>query len=202
MMATVRGTAGDNPPDLRMLAITLRYAVFALARHRRARASPCSGWPRVAVDPALVLPLGIAAAAAAYWLSLVAGRALVCPRCSIAASTVAACSPCAGPGAWPTGPPLRGAVAPVAGHRRAARGDAVRREPRRPRPASSCSTPRALRHRLPRRPHPRADPRLSAAGARGVRASRSATTSGPTSCARPRCAGRRSIPTTRSTAST
>jgi hypothetical protein len=36
-------------------------------------------WPRARVDPALVLPLGAAQAAAAYWLALVAGRPWLFP---------------------------------------------------------------------------------------------------------------------------
>ena len=53
---------------------TVRFALFArLCAIAGGPGSPCSGWPGCAVDPALVVPLGTAAAAGAYWLSLVAG---------------------------------------------------------------------------------------------------------------------------------
>lgn len=78
MVARVGGKDGDNPQHHRMLALALRYSAFAvlavigpgLALQRVAR---------VAVDNSLVLPLGLAFTAGAFWLSLVAGTPWIYP---------------------------------------------------------------------------------------------------------------------------
>src|SRR5688500_222054 len=93
-----------------MLLATLRYAVFALV----AIAGPgiaVQRLARVAVDPALVLPLGIAATAGAYWLSLVLGLAWVYPLIVGGFAVVLL----AGRRPWTLvdRPSLRGAIAPV-----------------------------------------------------------------------------------------
>ena len=93
-----------------MALATLRFAIFALfailgpgvALQRLAR---------VAVDPALVVPLGTAAAAGAYWLSLVSGQPWAFPALVVA--MLAAGVP-GGPFRRAEGPSLRGALAPVA----------------------------------------------------------------------------------------
>ena len=94
-----------------MIAATLRYALFALL----AIGGPGIAIQRiagVAVDPALVLPLGMAATAGAYWLSLVTGVPWLYPL------LVAALSLCVliprRPFVLVPGPPLRGALLPVA----------------------------------------------------------------------------------------
>src|SRR5688572_8870457 len=94
-----------------MLFATLRYAVFALV----AIAGPGIALQRlagVAVDPALVLPLGIAATAAAYWLSLVLGAPWLYPL--LIAALVLALFAVRTPLTLVDGPPLRGAIAPAA----------------------------------------------------------------------------------------
>jgi hypothetical protein len=88
---------------------TVRYAAFAilalvgpgLAAHRLAG---------VAVDPALVLPLGTAACAAAYWLSLVLGLPWLFPALVVAADLGLLLR--RRPWTWASGPSLRGAAAP------------------------------------------------------------------------------------------
>jgi hypothetical protein len=94
-----------------MLATTLRYAAFALL----AIVGPgiaLQRVARVAVDPALVFPLGIAATAGAYWLSLVLALPWTYPLligvCLLAAVVVRA------PPSLAEGPPVRGAIAPIA----------------------------------------------------------------------------------------
>jgi hypothetical protein len=87
----------------------VRYAAFAilalvgpgLAAHRLAG---------VAIDAALVLPLGTAIAAGAYWLSLVSGLPWLFPALTGALDLAALLAP--RPWRWAPGPPLRGAVAP------------------------------------------------------------------------------------------
>src|SRR5262245_24289584 len=64
----------------------------------------------VRVDPSLVLPLGTAVTALAYWISVFAGLPWLFPL--IVASTWAGLAR-SGPGGWAPGPGLRGAVAPV-----------------------------------------------------------------------------------------
>ena len=94
-----------------MLLATLRYAAFALA----AIVGPgiaLQRLARVAIDPALVLPLGAAATAAAYWLSLVAGVPWLYPV--LVAAFGAAFFVSRAPFALAPGPPLRGAIAPIA----------------------------------------------------------------------------------------
>ncbi len=92
-----------------MLAATARYAAFLLV----ALVGPGAGLQRLAgvsVDPALVLPLGIAFSAGAYWLSLVTGLAWLFPTLVLLATAVLGWKGF-GPGA--PGPSLRGAVAPA-----------------------------------------------------------------------------------------
>lgn len=94
-----------------MLSATLRHAVFALV----AIAGPGIAIQRlagVAVDPALVLPLGIAATAAAYWLSLVLGAPWLYPL--LIAALVLALFAVRTPVTRVDGPALRGAIAPIA----------------------------------------------------------------------------------------
>jgi hypothetical protein len=100
----------DNPSDLRMLSIALRYAAFVLF----AIVGPGLALQRLArvpIDAALVLPLGIAATAAGYWLSLVLGVPSLYPvliaACMLALFAVRT------PISVADGPPLRGAVAPI-----------------------------------------------------------------------------------------
>jgi len=98
-----------------MLAATVRYALFALV----AIGGPGVAIQRlsgVAVDSALVLPLGIAATAGAYWLSLVLGIAWIYPALiagawigMIAGRRAVRTAPPPTPG-----PPLRGAVPAIA----------------------------------------------------------------------------------------
>src|SRR5262245_22425411 len=69
-----------------MLAATARYAAFLLI----ALVGPGLGLQRlfaVAADPALVLPLGVAFTAGAYWLSVAAGLPWLFPLLVIAADT-------------------------------------------------------------------------------------------------------------------
>jgi hypothetical protein len=92
-----------------MLAATARYAAFLLV----ALVGPGAGLQRLAgvsVDPALVLPVGLAFAAAAYWLSLVTGLAWLFP---VAVGLAWAILAWRRGGAWATGPSLRGALAPA-----------------------------------------------------------------------------------------
>jgi hypothetical protein len=93
-----------------MLPATARYAAFLLI----ALVGPGIGSQRlfgVAVDPALILPLGIAFTAGAYWLSLVTNLPWLFPIAVLAADAVLVF--CRGGGRAP-GPSLRGAVAPAA----------------------------------------------------------------------------------------
>jgi hypothetical protein len=93
-----------------MFTATLRFAAFVLL----AIAGPgvaLQRIARVAVDPALVLPLGTAAAAGAWWLALVAGVPWLFPF--LIAGLVALGIP-GGRLHFADGPPLRGALAPVA----------------------------------------------------------------------------------------
>jgi hypothetical protein len=97
-----------NRHAVSMLAATARYAAFLLI----ALVGPGLGLQRlagVAIDPALVLPLGIAFAAGAYWLSLVTGVAWIFPMAVLLASAVLVWR---GVGPLASGPSLRGAVAP------------------------------------------------------------------------------------------
>jgi hypothetical protein len=92
-----------------MLAATARYAAFLLV----ALVGPGAGLQRLAgvsVDPALVLPVGLAFAAATYWLSLVTGLASLFPFAVLLATAVLAWR---GVGPAASGPSLRGAVAPA-----------------------------------------------------------------------------------------
>ena len=110
--------------------------------------------------------------------------------------------PCGAASALAEGPPLRGALAPVAatiallavtqygGNRVASSGEFLLDNLVPYDTAFHVGLARELTLGYP------------AAASRGVGLHASATTSGPTSCGRPRCAGRPSIPTTRSTAST
>ena len=93
-----------------MALATLRFVVFAavailgpgVALQRLAR---------VGIDPALVVPLGTAAAAGAYWLSLVAGWPWLFP--ALIVGLIVAGLP-GGPLRRAEGPSLQGALAPVA----------------------------------------------------------------------------------------
>lgn len=92
-----------------MLAATARYAAFLLV----ALVGPGAGLQRLAgvsVDPALVLPVGLAFAAGAYWLSLVTGLPWLFPIAILLATAVLAWK---GSGERASGPSLRGAVAPA-----------------------------------------------------------------------------------------
>ena len=158
--AMIPALTSNGPSSTSTFRCVLRGRCARGARRRRPAAA------RVAVDPALVLPLGTAAAAGAYWLALVTGLALALPASSSWPARRRRRPP-AGPLAAGGRPPLRGALArrwrpwsPLLALTQYPwnRVGPPRRVPARP--------ARALRHRLPRRPHARADPRLSAAGAR------------------------------------
>jgi hypothetical protein len=86
------------------------YAAFAVA----ALLLPGLAWQRllrVPVDPALVIPLGMASCAGAYWLALVAGRPWLFPAL-LGGVVAAALRPL--PWRWAEGPGWRGAMAPIA----------------------------------------------------------------------------------------
>lgn len=92
-----------------MLAATARYAAFLLI----ALAGPGLGlqrWAGLAVDPALVLPLGIAFTAGAYWLALVTGLPWLFPVAIVLGSASLAWK---GLGPAAEGPSLRGAIGPA-----------------------------------------------------------------------------------------
>jgi len=92
-----------------MLAATARYAAFLLI----ALVGPGVGlqrWAGVPIDPALVLPLGIAFTAGAYWLALVTGLPWLFPVAILFASAALAVR---GMGSPAPGPSLRGAAAPA-----------------------------------------------------------------------------------------
>jgi len=92
-----------------MLAATARYAAFLLI----GLVGPGLGlqrWAGVPVDPALVLPLGIAFTAGAYWLALVTGLPWLFPVAILLASAALAVR---GIGSAAPGPSLRGAAAPA-----------------------------------------------------------------------------------------
>src|SRR5512132_2036950 len=92
-----------------MLAATARYAAFLLV----ALVGPGAGLQRLAgvsVDPALVLPVGLAFAAGAYWLSLVTGLPWLFPLAALLASAALVWR---GTGEGASGPSLRGVVAPA-----------------------------------------------------------------------------------------
>ena len=94
-----------------MLAITLRYAAFFVL----AIVGPgmaLQHLARVPVDPALVLPIGFAATAAAFWLSAVLGVPWLYPL-PIAVTVLAALA-ARRRLTVAEGPPLRGAIAPIA----------------------------------------------------------------------------------------
>jgi hypothetical protein len=94
-----------------MLAITLRYAAFFVL----AIVGPgmaLQHLARVPVDPALVLPIGFAATAAAFWLSAVLGVPWLFPL--LIAVTVLAALAARRRLTVAEGPPLRGAIAPIA----------------------------------------------------------------------------------------
>jgi hypothetical protein len=93
-----------------MLAATIRFAAFLLV----ALVGPGMGLQRlsgVPIDPALVLPLGIAFSAAAYWLSLVADVPWLFPAAVLLVDAVLIWR---GLGPPAPGPPVRGAIAPAA----------------------------------------------------------------------------------------
>jgi hypothetical protein len=92
----------------------LRAAPLYLAFAAAAIAGPGIAIQRLArlpVDPALVLPLGLAAAAGSYWVSLVAGAPWLFPAIVLVLDLALLW-----PAAWrrAEGPPLRGALGPFA----------------------------------------------------------------------------------------
>jgi len=92
-----------------VLASTLAYAAFAAA----AVVGPGIALQRLlagAIDPALVLPLGLAFAAAAYWASLATGVSWLFPVL-VAAGLLGLAAP--RPWRRTSGPALRGALAPM-----------------------------------------------------------------------------------------
>jgi hypothetical protein len=92
-----------------MLRAALLYAAFAAA----ALAGPGIAVQRLLllpIDPALVLPLGVALAAGGYWLSLVTGVSWLFPLLVL----VLDLSLLRGPWRRAEGPPLRGALLPFA----------------------------------------------------------------------------------------
>lgn len=94
-----------------MLSITLRYAVFSLL----AIVGPGVAVQRLAgvpIDAALVLPLGFAATAGAYWLSLLLGLPWLYPLAIVGFGAAAVLL--RRPLALASGPSLRGAMAPIA----------------------------------------------------------------------------------------
>ena len=136
MMARVAGKAGDNPRDSGCSPSPCASPPLPLV----AIVGPGIALQRlagVAVDPALVLPLGIAATAGAYWLSLVVGVPWLFPV--IVGGLLVSLLAVRRPLALAEGPSFRGAIAPAVatvallavtqyGGNRVAR------------PASSCST--------------------------------------------------------------
>src|SRR6187549_2575416 len=95
-----RRRSPHNRHAFSMLAATVRYAAFVLI----ALVGPGLGLQRlagVAIDPALVLPLGIAFAAGAYWLSLVTGLAWLFPIAVVLASAALAWRGLAAPAPGP-----------------------------------------------------------------------------------------------------
>jgi hypothetical protein len=93
-----------------MLSAAVLYLAFAVA----AIAGPGIAIQRLArlpVDRALVIPVGFAAVAAGYWLSLVAGAPWIFPAIVLALD-VSLLWPRSW--RWAEGPPLRGAAAPFA----------------------------------------------------------------------------------------
>ena len=92
-----------------MLAATARYLAFLLV----ALVGPGLGlqrWAGVAVDPALVLPLGIAYTAGAYWISLALNLPWVFPAAILLADGILIARPRS---SWAAGPALRGAAGPA-----------------------------------------------------------------------------------------
>src|SRR5215471_10525152 len=80
-------------------------------------AGPGVAWQRlfrVAVDPALVLPLGAAHTAAFYWLALVAGHPGLFPMATLLLDAALLIFILRPPFRWAAGPTLRGAVPPFA----------------------------------------------------------------------------------------
>jgi hypothetical protein len=92
-----------------MLAATARFLAFLLV----ALVGPGLGlqrWASVAVDPTLVLPLGFAFAAGAYWVSLVLGLPWLFPGAVLLAGAGLMRRPRL---EWAPGPPWRGALGPA-----------------------------------------------------------------------------------------
>ncbi|PYQ01167.1 MAG: hypothetical protein DMF83_26325 [Acidobacteria bacterium] len=95
-----------------ILPSTLTYALFAGA----ALVGPGVALQRLiagAIDPALVLPIGLACSAGAFWLSLVAGAPWLYPLL-IAFALAGAVLARGRPWRFAAGPPVRGALAPLA----------------------------------------------------------------------------------------
>jgi hypothetical protein len=92
-----------------MLAATARYLAFLLV----ALVGPGLGlqrWAGVAADPALVLPLGIAYTAGAYWISLASGLPWIFPAAILLADAILVARPRV---TWAVGPAVRGAAGPA-----------------------------------------------------------------------------------------
>jgi len=97
--------------NISILASTLRYAVFACA----ALVGPGVALQRLvtgAIDPALVLPIGLAYCAGAAWVSLASGASWLFPIL-VGLALASALVP-RRPWLIAAGPPLRGALAPLA----------------------------------------------------------------------------------------
>jgi hypothetical protein len=91
-----------------LLDSLLPYAAFCVG----ALILPGLAWQRVLrlpVDASLVLPVGLASCAGAYWIALVAGRPWLFP---VVLGVVGAAAARPGPWRWAGGPGWRGAVAP------------------------------------------------------------------------------------------
>ncbi|HET9314515.1 MAG TPA: hypothetical protein VFQ51_02955, partial [Vicinamibacteria bacterium] len=93
-----------------MLDTLFGYAAFTVG----ALVLPGLAWQRVLrvpIDPALVLPIGFASCAGAYWLALVAGWA---PLFLVLLAAIVSAGALAGPWRWADRPGWRGALAPAA----------------------------------------------------------------------------------------
>jgi hypothetical protein len=102
------GSEGKSIP-INVLESTIAYVVFAML----ALVLPGVAWQRLLrlpVEPALVLPLGMASCAGAYWCGLLAGAPWLGP--ALLAAIVAA-GLARGPGRLAEGPSLRGAIGPA-----------------------------------------------------------------------------------------
>ena len=92
-----------------MLAATARYLAFLLLA-LVGTGLGLQRWAGLAVDPALVLPLGLAFAAGAYWVSLVLGLPWLFPAAVLLADAILLRRRRF---EWAPGPPLRAALGPA-----------------------------------------------------------------------------------------